>query len=387
MDEITLRKLILSGESTSLDFKSKRKIADPHGLAAECVGFLNKRGGRILLGVEDNGEIDGFASSEIEAVNSTLRSLGKDKIIPPVFLDTENVLIDDHVVIILTLEEGIDKPYQTAQGGKFYIRTVDGNQHVSHRDELRRLFQIGSHVFAEKKTLLDTTLDQIDIAAYRNYYENRFQEEALEDEEDLIAQMRSLHLIHGQQMTLAGCLLFGKSPERELPEFGAKIAWFKGLESASVGYRDQRSINGSLRSCYEEVMSFLNSWNLRAQAEGASYNDNGEPLVHPHVFEELVTNAFIHRDYFIRDTIKLFIFDDRLELTSPGSLPNSLTLTEAQNGIRRSRNPIIEEIGQSLMQYKGHGTGLKRAMKLCPRLELENNVSQNVFIARIYLSR
>ena len=386
MDEITLRRFILSGESSSLEFKSKRKIDDPHGLAAECVGFLNKRGGRILLGVEDNGEIEGFASSEIEAVNGTLRSIGKDKIIPPVFLDTENVLIEDQVVIVLTLDEGIDKPYQTAQGGKFYIRTVDGNQHVSHRDELRRLFQIGSHVFAEKKTLLDTTIDQLDISAYRSYYENRFQEEALEDEEELIAQMRSLHLIHGQQMTVAGCLLFGKNPERELPEFGVKIAWFKGIESSSIGYRDQRSINGGLRSSYEEVMSFLDSWNVRAQAEGASYNDDSVSLVHPSVFEELVTNVFIHRDYFIRDAIKLFIYDDRLELISPGSLPNSLTLAEAQNGIRRSRNPIIEEIGQSLMQYKGHGTGLKRAMKLCPQLVLENNVRQNVFIARIPLS-
>jgi len=383
MDEIALRKLILGGESSSVEFKSKRKIGDPQDLAAECVAFLNRRGGRLLLGVENDGSIDGFRPDEIESVNSVLRSLAKDRINPPVFLDTENIVTPENIVIVLTVDEGIDKPYQTTKGGNFYIRTVDGKQHVSHRDELRRLFQIGAHVFAEKKTVSGTRISQLDLGAYRSYYETRFQEDSLDEDEDLIDQMRSLHLISQRELTVAGCLLFAHHPERDLPEFGIKLVWFRGTDSSSTDYRDERPINGGLRGCYEQTMSFLHAWNIRQQKEGASYNENSVPQVHPAVFEELVTNAFIHRDYFISDSIKIFIFDDRIEITSPGSLPNSLTLAEAQNGIRRSRNPIIEDIGQSLMKYKGHGTGLKRALKLCPGLHFENDVVRNRFTALI----
>lgn len=383
MEEIELRSLILRGEDTTLEFKSKAILKDTHDLAAECVAFLNRRGGTLLIGVDDDGEINGFAPEELEYCASQLRSMAKDKISPPVMIDTENVVTQQGIVVMLQLDEGVDKPYQTTKGGAFYIRSGDEKRHVSHRDELRCLFQIGAHVFAEKKVLPRTRIDQVSLAAYRDYYENRFKEDALPDDDDLIDQMRSLHLLQDNQLTVAGCLLFGKQPEHLLPEFGIKAVWFTGTESSSAEFRDQRPINGGLRECYEQISAFLDAWNTREQPEGGSYNDNGEPRVDPRVFEELLTNALVHRDYFIRDSIKVFIFDDRIEISSPGTLPNSLSLAEAKNGIRRSRNPIIEEIGQSLMQYKGHGTGLKRALKLCPGLDFDNNVEKNAFIAVI----
>lgn len=383
MEEIELRSLILKGEDTTLEFKSKEKIKDTHDLAAECVAFLNRRGGMLLIGVNDDGEIDGFASHELESCASQLRSMAKDKISPPVMIDTENVVTGKGIVIVLRLEEGVDKPYQTTKGGAFYIRSGDEKRHVSHRDELRRLFQIGAYVFAEKKSLPGTRIDQISLTAYRDYYENRFKEDALPDDDDLIEQMHSLHLLHNNQLTVAGCLLFGKHPEHILPEFGIKAVWFEGTDSSSSRFRDQRPINGGLRVCYEQASNFLDAWNTRRQPEGGTYNANPEPQIDPRVFEELLTNALVHRDYFIRDSIKIFIFDDQIEITSPGTLPNSLTLVEATNGIRRSRNPIIEEIGQSLMQYKGHGTGLKRALKLCPGIQFDNDIDKNAFTARI----
>lgn len=383
MEEIELRTLILKGEDTVLEFKSKEILRDTHDLAAECVAFLNRRGGILLIGVNDDGEINGFASNEIESCASQLRSMAKDKISPPVMIDTENVLTEQGIVIVLRLDEGVDKPYQTTKGGAFYIRSGDEKRHVSHRDELRRLFQIGAHVFAEKKAIPGTRIDQISLTAYREYYENRFKEDALQDDDDLIEQMRSLHLLQDNQLTVAGCLLFAKQPAHILPEFGIKAVWFDGLDSSSSSFHDQRPINGGLRECYEQVSAFLGAWNTRRQPEGGTYNDNPKPRVDPRVFEELLTNALVHRDYFIKDSIKVFIFDDRIEITSPGTLPNSLTLAEATNGIRRSRNPIIEEIGQSLMQYKGHGTGLKRALKLCPGIQFDNNLEKNAFAAVI----
>ena len=344
MDEIELRKLILKGEDSTLEFKSKAKIRDVHDLAAECVAFLNKRGGALLLGVEDDGAISGFASEDIEACNSTLRSMAKDKISPSIMIDTTNVVTGSGTVIVLRIEEGIDKPYQTTKGGAFYIRSGDEKRHVQHRDELRRLFQIGSHVYAEKQIQPGSSLDQLDIGSYRDYFERRFNEDAPDNDEDLIDQMRAIHLVSGDRLTLAGCLLFAKNPQNLTPQFATKCVWFKGTDPSSSSYHDDRHIEGTLPEMYEQAKAFLNAWNQRRQPEGGSFNAQGEPIVEPAVFEEILTNAFVHRDYFISDSIKIFIFDDRIEIYSPGMLPNSLTIEEATQGISRSRNPIIERI-------------------------------------------
>ena len=247
MDEIELRKLILKGEDTSLEFKAKAKIEDIHDLAAEYVAFLNKRGGILLLGVEDDGQIDGFAPEDIEKCNQKLRSMAKDQIEPAVMLDSTNVATSSGIVIVLTIEEGIDKPYQTRKGSAFYIRSGDEKRHVSHRDELRRLFQVGSHVYAEKQAVRGTRLDQVDFERYRRFYEETHKRDAPGDEEVLISQMRALHLVSGDELTLAGCLLFAKSPEFSIPQFSIKAAWIKGIDLAGSEFLDERNIVGPLQ--------------------------------------------------------------------------------------------------------------------------------------------
>ena len=97
------------------------------------------------------------------------------------------------------------------------------------------------------------------------------------------------------------------------------------------------------------------------------------------MFEEILTNALVHRDYFLKDKVRVLVFDDRIEIISPGTLPTSLTIEEAQQGISRSRNPILERIGLTLMKYKGHGTGLRRAAKLYPAIQFHNDLEANRF--------
>lgn len=380
MEEIELRTLILRGEDSTLQFK--RQVDSCERLAPELVAFLNKRGGQILIGVSDVGSITGLSPEQIRTTNQIIGNTTESHVVPRITVETQNVVTTDGVVIVLTVAEGIDKPYQTNRG-EFYVKTGADKRHVTHRDELRRLFQIGSHVFAEKQVLSGSNLDQIDLDAYREYYRKRFSEAALASDDDLIDQMRLLNLIKDDKLTLAGALLFGLYPESLYPQFATKAVWFNGTDSSGSTYHDDRRILGTLPDMYEEVIEFLNAWNMRRQQPGASYNENSQPLVEPAVFEEILTNAFVHRDYFIPESIKVFIFDDRIEIYSPGSLPNSLTLDEATNGISRSRNPIIENIGNVLMEYKGHGTGLKRAKRLCPGIQFDNNVDKNAFIVTI----
>lgn len=384
MDEIELRKLILKGEDTSLEFKGKEKIEDIHDLAAEYVAFLNKRGGTLLLGVEDDGQINGFAPEDIEKCNQKLRSMAKDQIEPSVMLDSTNVVTSAGIVIALKIDEGIDKPYQTRKGSAFYIRSGDEKRHVSHRDELRRLFQVGSHVYAERQILSGIKLDRINLQLYREYYSLRFKEDAPSSAEEVIEQMRATGLVSDNSPTLAAVLLFSKYPQ-QTPQFSTKIIWFKGTDISSSEYTDERSIDGTLPFMYDEAFRYLDAWNIRKQPNGGSFNDQGIPLIPPMVFQEILTNAYIHRDYFIQDGIKIFIFDDRIEIHSPGTLPNSLTIEEATLGIRRTRNPLLENIAPTLMKYKGAGSGLKRSKQLCPAIKFDNNVERSAFIVTIPL--
>ena len=283
------------------------------------------------------------------------------------------------------MQEGIDKPYQTNRG-EFYVKTGADKRHVTHRDELRRLFQVGSHVFAEKQPVLGSNLSQIDFSRYRDFYEQTNQSDAPEDREVILSQMRALHLVSGNDLTLAGCLLFTRNPQSALPQFTAKGIWIKGTDISSTSYLDHREFVGPLPEMYRKAYDFLDAWNLRQQPKGQSYNASGKPIIPPNVFEEILTNAFIHRDYFVPDSIKIFIFDDRIEIYSPGTLPNSLTVEEAvMAGITRKRNPIIEQIGLTLMQYKGHGSGLPRVKHLYPQIQFNNDLQRNAFVVTLPL--
>jgi ATP-dependent DNA helicase RecG len=121
-------------------------------------------------------------------------------------------------------------------------------------------------------------------------------------------------------------------------------------------------------------MAFFGRWNGRIQQEGEGFNDSGRQEIPDFVFEEIIVNALVHRDYFIADSVKIFIFDNRIEVRSPGTLPNSLTEEEALRGIGRDRNPLLLSLAYQLMNYRGSRSGLKRVKAAVPTVTLVNDV-------------
>jgi ATP-dependent DNA helicase RecG len=188
-------------------------------------------------------------------------------------------------------------------------------------------------------------------------------------------------------VTVAGLLLFGKRKRMPvlLPEMKIDAVWFKGTERASTEWHDQRRIEGSLAEQFDEGMGFLKRWNGRVQEEG-SFNQNGRPEISETVFEELLVNALIHRDYFIKDSIKLFIFDDRIEIRSPGKLPNSLTVAQIRRGVRRSRNVLLASFAPDLLNFRGIGSGIVRALKIWPSISWVNDTESEEVAVTIGLT-
>ncbi len=114
-------------------------------------------------------------------------------------------------------------------------------------------------------------------------------------------------------------------------------------------------------------------------------NTQGQPTIPRVVFEELVANALIHRDYLISSTIRIFVFADRIEITSPGHLPNHLTVAKIRSGTSITRNPILVSLAaQGLLPYRGLGTGIRRALDDWPAIEFTDDRDGNQFTATVY---
>jgi ATP-dependent DNA helicase RecG len=162
--------------------------------------------------------------------------------------------------------------------------------------------------------------------------------------------------------------------------------WFKGTERSSDQWHDQRIITGPLTEQYDGGLSFLKRWNARIQGDG-SFNQQGRPQIPEIVFEELLVNALLHRDYFIKDSVKLFIFDDRIEVRSPGKLPNSLTIEQIRRGVRRSRNVVLTSFAPDLLKYRGIGSGVLRVLEKWPSAQWRNDTEAEEVVATIPFSK
>lgn len=379
MDELTLREELLKGEDSTRQFK--RELTSAAAFAAEAVAFLNTMGGKIFVGVEDDGSISGVPRAALDEQSKLIANACTNNVIPPCGVLTENVATSEGLVIVVSVPDGADKPYQTSDGS-FYVKKTDGKRRVSNRSELQRMFQTAHAVYAEARPVAGSSVADMDTAAFADFYRKKYGIEPPDDEASLLRELNASRLAKDELLTVAGLLLFGRQPQRLLPEFTVKAVWFVGNDRSSTDYRDSRRFEGNLSALYEQAMAFLRRWNGRV-SNGGSFNAPGQAEIPDIVFEELVINALIHRDYFIADSVKLFIFDNRIEIRSPGRLPNSLTDEEMIRGIRRSRNSVIESFAYDVLNYRGLGSGIVRALKAKPDIVFTSDANGEERIATI----
>jgi predicted HTH transcriptional regulator len=371
MDEFTLREELLKGKDSTRQFK--RQIDGQDHLAKEIVAFLNTRGGRIFVGVDNVGSIVGMSAEAVLSLANTVTNACSQNINPPCAVLTFNVSTAEGMVVVIEVPDGADKPYQDREK-QFWVKKGADKRKVTERTELRSLFQGGHVTYADASAIPGTSLAELDLTALRSFYEEKFPGELLaEDEEEISRQLNGIRLMVGKQLGLAAVMLFGKKPPTLLPEFVTNAVWFKGTERGGTEYHDSRRLGGTLQSQYEQAMAFFHRWNGRVQ-DGGGFNDPGRREIPAFVFEEILVNALVHRDYFIADSVKLFIFDDRIEVRSPGTLPNSLTEEEALRGIGRERNPLLLSLAYQLMNYRGSRSGLRRVKTSIPNVVLTNDV-------------
>ncbi|UCH97714.1 MAG: hypothetical protein JSV88_12925 [Candidatus Aminicenantes bacterium] len=153
---------------------------------------------------------------------------------------------------------------------------------------------------------------------------------------------------------------------------------FFGNDIADREYRDSEDIEGDLAHQYKDGMSFLLR-NLKKTQQGQHFNSLGILEVSQVALEEVLQNAIIHRDYFKNAPIRVFIFDNRIEIISPGKQPNSLTVENIKFGNSAMRNALIASFATKMLPYRGLGLGILNALREQPNIEFYNDVEGEQF--------
>ena len=383
MEAIELIELIGHGEDGQTQFK--QDVRSPESLAGDLVAFSNSRGGRLLIGVSDLGVVTGLSADDIRRINQLISNTATNLVRPSINVETENVSVGGSVVIVCLVHPGISKPYSDNMG-VYWVKSGSDKRRVTSREEIQRMFQSADLVHADEVPVDGTTSDDMDAEHFSSFFKALYGEtveEALDRDEISLSQLlNNLGMAKGATLNLAGLMLFGSHPQRYRPAFVVKAVSFVGNDPAGDKYRDSQDIEGCLRDLHKGTMSFLTR-NLRRLQGEKGVNTEGDLEVPPSALEELVVNMLLHRDYFISAPWRVMLFDDRIELISPGALPNSLTIENIRNGVSNIRNPLIASFATKELPYRGIGTGIRRALAAVPGLGLESTHEDNLFVARI----
>jgi ATP-dependent DNA helicase RecG len=384
MEAKALTELIDRGEDSRTQFK--RDITNPESLAGDLAALSNSLGGWILIGVTDEGTISGLSAEDVRRINQLVSNAATQLVRPSINPMTENVAVEGgQLVIVVTVLEGISKPYCDNKG-VFWVKAGADKRRVTSREEIQRLLQSAALVHADEIPVEGSGIADIDAGHFREFFEKQYGEpleEALErDGISLDRLLANLALARDGSLNLAGLMLFGRNPQRHRPVFAAKAVSFVGNDPAGTKYRDSEDIGGCLRDLFKGMRSFLTR-NLRRLQGAKGINTEGDLEVSLTALEELLVNMLLHRDYFISAPWRIFILDDRIELMSPGVLPNTLTIENIRHGISVIRNPLIASFATKELPYRGIGTGIRRALAAAPSLKLESDHERNLFTATI----
>ncbi len=375
MEPEELIEIILNGEDSNHEFKSNIR----HGskLVPEVIAFSNSEGGVILIGVNDDGEIAGLSGDDIKRLNQLLPNLASDNIRPPVRLNTQNVSLAEGLVMVVSVPEGTSKPYMD-NNTSIYIRNGASSQKLRSREEIQRIFQSSGLVQADATPVNSSSLVDLDVKYFETFFEKEFGFSTKDQEISLPQLLENMKLAKNGVLNYGGILLFGSNPQNWLPVFNVKAVAFPGINIEDVNYLDSKDINGRLSDIFQKTLGFVLD-NIRHVQNNQGFNSIGEPEIPKIVLEELIANALIHRDYFVSAPIKVLVFSDRIEIISPGHLPNNLTTENIKMGISNVRNPIFHSFATKILPYRGVGSGILRAIKAYPNIEFLDDRDGNTF--------
>ena len=405
MDAAQLIELISEGESYRLEFK--RADVRSESLAREMSALLNFEGGWILLGVEDDRSISGLTRRAVE-VEEWVMNVADNNLNPRVIPGWSVVEVDGKVVGVIELpSDALSKPYKAGSGRTWlsYMR-LGSTTRVATIGEERRLYQASGHLDYDVLPVPGTSLAEIDLFRVRNYMNVVLGRDApdLPDSDGWTRLLRNVDLLRplGSELTatVAGMLLFGKSPKRRLKQSGITATAYPGLDK-DYDAVDEADIVGPLVSTRDPADGSLVSKGVIDDAIDfvmrnvgqSAWLEGGVRVNVKHIpreaVREAIVNAVVHRDYtYAGMDIEVSTYADRVEVISPGRLPNGVTVEGMVEGQRAARNEVLKDVLRDCGYVEWQGLGVRR--RIVEGMRLHNGTAPDLveqdtrFIVRLH---
>lgn len=359
MDEQQLRELIEGTEGHHLDFKEH--LGQQRELAKDLVCFANADGGLIAIGVREDGpdEFSAVGVQDVEAVSIAVDDTAYQHCRPPIPVVIETVGIDDATVVVLRVPRGSSRPYQTSSGN-YYVRSGSRCRRAS-QEELRSLFQRAGQLTFDETTVAGASGEAfIDSEAFSTYVADHAPAAVGRPMESLQRDWRLVD--QDGDVTVAGLLLFGRDPQQRLAHAYVANARIGGTEAGGEPIDTLRA-DGTIFEQLDGIERFLRA-HLHAPREITDFEDEARDELPLTALREIVVNALVHRDYVVTGPVRVHIYDDRVEVSSPGPPPNSVDEAAMLSGVHVMRNPHLYTRLVMAGLVTDTGSGILRAERL-----------------------
>jgi ATP-dependent DNA helicase RecG len=394
MNRTELEELIHNGENSGIEFKRDDVIHER--LAKEMVAFLNLRGGRILLGVEKDGTVSGL-TREPERAEEWVMEVARIHVRPAAIPYWETIDWGEGriVGVILLPPDAPDKPYKAKRGSAWMTQVRVGSTSRDATDEEEsRLYQQAARIQYGLTPVARAGFEALDQRRLRDYFLRVLGGTAPEDDdwaawERLLSNLELMTSSVGRTVvTVDGMLLFGSNPKRYLPQSGIRAICYPGTTPQYAARADEElrgamvllgATNGAIvePGLVEQALDFVRrNTTPSAHLDGGRRVDRWE---YPEaVLREVIVNALVHRDYSVVGAdIQLVIYSDRLEVQSPGALPNTITLEAMRAGMRYARNQTLVNVMRDYRYVDARGMGVKD--KVIPGMRDHNGTEPDLF--------
>lgn len=397
-----LLEIIANGENSGVEFK--RDDVRPEQLAKEIVALANFQGGKVILGVEDDGTITGIQRENLEEwVMDTVFGRYVHPMILPFY---EEIQVDDEYrIAVITITQGTAKPYVVRHKDReeIYVRVGSTSRRAS-REQQARLFALGGMLHPETLPVSGSSLKDLSRERLTDYLTNIVMDSTLPGSDDeWIGRLCGLGFMVEQEnlpavCSIAGLVLFGHSPRRQLRQSGMRWMAFDGPKKT---YRaiDDRTLDGPLVALFQTmdgggreiaenglIESLIENIRPFISEESDQINETMRRERHWHyplaAVREAIVNALAHRDWTRYEEVEVVAYNNRLEVLSPGALQNSMTVEKMIAGQRSPRNPLIVEVLRDYGYVDARGMGVRN--KIIPLLR-ERGVEPEFLATEDYL--
>lgn len=361
---LTLNYVQHTKEGQYFDRKSAR--IEVKNIAKHLIAFTNANGGFLVIGIEDSGEITGCNDVGKDRIN-------RFKLVPFEYckdapkVDVEEIEVinnkDKKDVILIYHIRASTKRVIRSTSDEVYLRIGDNSRKLTH-DQINNLeFDKGERYF-EEELLERSSLTDVDIELLAKY--KSILRTELSDEEVLTGK----GLFYEGKLTIAGMLLFSRNPSKFYANSRLRFLRYEGIKAQTgqkINLVKDINIDGPIPTIIETAKDIISSQLRDFETLDKSGKFKSIPEYPEFAWLEGIVNALTHRDYSLKgEHIKVIMYDDRLEILSPGKLPNIIDLKNMRF-TRYSRNPIIARILSELGWVKELNEGVKRIYE-----EMEN---------------